>query len=420
MSFFFNGFDDDFFGGGGRPKPKKEVNTTRLYEVLGVPKTATQEEIRKAHRKLVRTKHPDKGGDQKEFQEIQQAFDILSNEEKRKVYDTYGEEGIKEGMDASEPTDIFDILRGRSKGGNVKRKTKSTLQQLGVTLEDVYLGKDKYIEVSRYRICKACKGNGAKDPNANTTCSKCDGKGVRMVVQRMGNTILQSQQTCPECRGEGTVIKEDDKCKTCKGNKVTKEKKQLKVSLDKGAMSGKRYTFEGESDEVPGYEPGDVVIEIELKPHAKFERKGADLWYTMDITLLEALTGFNQVVEHLDGRKILIKSSPGEIISPTTIKKVSECGMPFYDNPVRFGNLNIKFNVMFPKSLNNEQKVALEKLFPPQKSKIDISKIAEKYTLEEYSEKEAKNNEKGGLGLDEEDEESSGRGGAHQVRCENQ
>ena len=98
-----------------------------------------------------------------------------------------------------------------------------------VSLEDIFIGKEKYLEIKRYRICKKCKGNGSKDPNANTKCPGCNGKRIKLVVQRMGNTILQSQQTCPDCRGEGYIIKEEDKCPTCKGRKVNQESKTLKI-----------------------------------------------------------------------------------------------------------------------------------------------------------------------------------------------
>ena len=378
MHFFFFCFGDDDFGGFpqdfGKPKPKKDIDNTTFYKVLGVEKTATKDEIRKAYRTLIRTKHPDKGGDKEEFQKIQLAYDTLSDENKRKVYDDYGEEGLKEGM-TEEPTSIFDIFNG---GGQKKgrRKTKSVLQAMEVSLEDIFVGKEKYLEIKRYRICKKCKGNGSKDPNANTKCTSCNGRGVKMVVQRMGNTILQSQQGCPECRGEGYVIKNEDKCTACNGQKVTQESKTLKILLDKGAPDGKRYTFEGESDEMPGYDPGDVIIEIRIKKHDKFERTGADLTMTADISLLEALTGFQLLITHLDGRKVLITSKKGEIIKPGMMKTVKECGMPFYDHPTRFGNLYIKFNVKFPKSLKDEQKSAIKKLFPIVLTQIkDMDKI---------------------------------------------
>jgi len=419
-------FDDDFGFSGfphgfGKPKPKKDVDTTKYYKVLGVEKTASQDDIRRAYRKLVKTKHPDKGGSQKEFQEIQVAYDTLSDENKRKVYDEYGEEGIKEGMDGEEPGDIFDFLRGGRGNKNVKKKTKSVLQQMEVSLEDIYKGKEKYLEINRYRICKKCHGNGSKDPNANTKCTGCNGRGVKLVVQRRGNTILQSQQMCPDCRGEGFVIKNEDRCNVCKGNKVNKESKTIKVLLDKGAPDGKRYTFEGESDEMPGYEPGDVIIEIKIKKHNLFQRTGADLTYTTDISLLEALTGFELLITHLDGRKVLIKSKKGEIIKPGVMKTVKECGMPFYDHPTKFGNLYIKFNIIFPKSLKDNQKHALQQLFPKIVMPIkDINSIKEKYNMTEYKESETNKYATGGNKEEEEENDDDGPRQGGGVRCENQ
>jgi DnaJ family protein A protein 2 len=422
MHFFpFGGFDDDDFGGFpsgfGKPKPKKDVDTTKYYKILGVDKNASKDEIKKAYRNLVRTKHPDKGGSEEEFQNIQLAYDTLSDENKRKVYDEYGEEGLKEGMTGEEPTDIFDLFtRGGKK--NVKRKTKSVLQAMEVSLEDIFMGKEKYLEIKRYRICKKCKGNGSKDPNANTKCPGCNGKRVKLVVQRMGNTILQSQQTCPDCRGEGYIIKNEDKCPTCKGQKVNQESKTLKILLDKGAPDGKRYTFEGESDEMPGYDPGDVIIEIRIKKHPVFERTGADLTMKADISLLEALTGFQLLINHLDGRHVLINSKKGEIIKPGVIKTVKECGMPFFDHPTRFGNLYIKFNIHFPKSLKEDQKEALFELFPKITLPIkDIDKIKEKYKMTEYNENATNTFATGGNRPDEQEEDERPR---QQVSCQNQ
>jgi DnaJ family protein A protein 2 len=321
-------------------------------------------------------------------------------------------------MDGQGPSDLFDILRG--KGRNTKRKTKSILRPLEVSLEDIYVGKEKYLEIERYRICKKCKGSGSKNPNADTKCKGCNGRGVKMVVQRMGNTILQSQQACPECRGQGYVIKNEDRCKECEGNKVSKESKLIKISLDKGAPDGKRYTFEGESDEMPDCEPGDVIIEIRIKKHNLFQRTGADLTYVADISLLEALTGFELLITHLDGRKVLIKSKPGEIIKPGVMKTVKECGMPFFDHPTNFGNLYIKFNIKFPKSLQDNQKHALQQLFPKIVMPIkDIDSIKEKYTMTEYNEAETNKFATGGNRPEEDEEQDDGpRQG--QVRCENQ
>lgn len=429
MSFFFNGGFPFDMGGmpggtsfGQQEKPKKDVNTSRYYEILGVTKTATNDELRKAYRKLAKIKHPDKGGNDAEFQELQTAYDVLSDENKRKVYDTYGEEGLAEGRDGTEGADIFDILNGRGRQGG-KRKTKSVLHNLSVTLEEVYAGKDKYFEISRYRICEPCKGSGSKDPNANTKCKGCDGKGIKLVIQRMPMGIVQTQQECYECRGEGYVIKEKDKCPQCKGEKATKQNKMIKVSLDKGAPDGKRYTFKGESDEIPDYEPGDVIVEIAIKKHKEFVRKGADLIYNCDITLLEALTGFEFVVTHLDGRKFLVKTRPNEIIKPGVLKTVKECGMPFFESPYRFGNMYINFNIRFPDKIDDGQEKKLQDLFPSAQMAVDKDeKITEKYTMTEFKQEDENPYATGGKKKrrDENDDDQDGFQGGRQVRCENQ
>jgi DnaJ family protein A protein 2 len=376
MSFFFNGGgfpfgfpggdDDDFggFGGFGGSRggaaSNKPVDNSKLYEIMGLDKNASQDEIRKAYKKLAIKKHPDRGGNQEEFQMLQHAYEILSDENKRKIYDQYGEEGLKEGRDGFEGADIFDILNGRAGGGQQNRKTKPVLHTMNVTLEDIYKGNKKYIEISRFRNCEPCKGTGSKDPKANTKCTGCQGKGLKVVVQKISMGYIQQTVQCPDCKGEKTIIKDKDKCTACKGEKVKRLEKTLEIDVDKGAPDGKRYVFPGESDEVPGSEAGDVVVEILIQKHKKFHRKGADLVYSADITLLEALTGFELLIEHLDGRKIIVKSKPGEIIKPGLLKTVKECGMPFFDAPYKFGNLYINFNIVFPEKLDVDQK---DKLF---------------------------------------------------------
>lgn len=211
--------------------------------------------------------------------------------------------------------------RGGGKKQNVKQKTKSKLQQIKVSLEDLYNGNKKYLEISRYRVCKGCNGSGSKVKDANTKCTGCNGRGVKMIQRQIPMGIIQQQVTCPDCKGEGSVIKEKDKCKDCKGEKATQQKKLLEVEIEKGANDGKRYTFAGESDEFPDVEPGDIIIELNMEKHKKFERKGADLLYTATILLLEALTGFNLIIEHLDGRKVLIQNKEGDVVKPGIILK---------------------------------------------------------------------------------------------------
>lgn len=252
--------------------------------------------------------------------------------------------------------------RGGRGGGNVKKKTKTVLHQLKVTLEDVYKGNKRFLQISRYRVCITCKGSGSKNAGADTKCSGCNGKGMKTIKRQIPMGIIQQTVQCNDCNGEGTTVKEKDKCLECKGQKVSQKAKTLEVEIDKGAPDGKRYTFQGESDEFPGVEAGDVMVEIVVDKHKNFIRKGADLVYTANISLLEALSSFKFVVTHLDERKILIQNKPGEIIKPGMLKTVRECGMPFFEGGYKFGNLYIAFNIVFPEKLDKTQTEMLLKV----------------------------------------------------------
>ena len=430
---FFEGGDDPFggqggFPGGGMPggkKAKKNVNTTRFYEILGVDKDASPDQLRKAYKKLAAKAHPDKeGGSQEKFQELQGAYEVLSDPEKREIYNKYGEEGLKEGMGGGgEGADIFDLLMNRGGGGGGKKqkaKSKSLLYPLKVTLEDVYCGNSKFIDISRYRICDGCKGSGSKDPNAETKCSGCKGNGRKTIIQRIPMGMVQQVVDCTDCNGTGTKISEKDKCKICKGSKAVQKSKALEVSLDKGVNDGKRYTFEGESDEVPDVMAGDVIVEIQIEKHPLFTRKGADLVYKQKITMLQALTGFECVFTHLDKRQVHLTMKKGEIIAPGVLKTCTDLGMPFFESPFRFGNLYLDFQFVFPKTINDQQKEALYKIFPNDVPRKITEKIEERYTLTDFKDSEQNTHHSGGktgARMEEDDEES---GGPRNVQCQNQ
>jgi len=292
---------------------------------------------------------------------------------------------------------------------------------LKVTLEDAYCGNTKYVEVKRYRICETCLGSGSKDPKAETKCSGCKGQGRKTIMQRIPMGMIQQVVDCDECRGTGTKIAEKDKCKTCKGQKAVQQTKALEVHVDKGISDGKKYTFSGESDEIPDVTPGDVIVEIQVEKHPKFLRKGADLVYKAEISLLQALTGFEFVLEHLDKRKIKLSTKPGEVINPGVLKTCKELGMPFFDQPYKCGNLYIDFEFKFPTNIDEKQKEALFKVFPNDIPKPIKDKTEEAYTLTQYK-KEDENTHAGGgkkeSRMEEDDEEHSG--GQQNVRCQQQ
>jgi len=183
--------------------------------------------------------------------------------------------------------------------------------------------------------------------------------------------IQRFQTVCPDCNGEGEMIKDKDRCKQCGGKKTIIERKVLHVHVDRGVQSGTKIPFYGEGDQLPGVEPGDVVFEIEQKPHSRFQRKGDDLFYQAKIDLLTALAGGTINIEHLDDRWLSIEILPGEVIKPGDVKVIRDQGMPSYRHH-DFGNLYLQFDVQFPdriggpngESITPESVKALERILP--------------------------------------------------------
>ena len=241
-------------GGGmpGRGGPRKEADTSKFYDLLGVAKSATEQEIKKAYRKKALKEHPDKGGDLEKFKEITAAYECLADREKREIYDKHGEEGLKGGggMGAQ---DIFSQMFGGGMGGGRggpkgPQKGKSVQHAIKVTLEEIFKGKTTKIAVNRDRICTTCDGKGGKD-GANSTCGGCKGRGMRTQMTMIGPGMYsQSTGPCTDCSGTGEMIDEANKCKNCNGKKVIKEKKVIEATIDNGAPHGEKYIFHGESD----------------------------------------------------------------------------------------------------------------------------------------------------------------------------
>lgn len=184
-----------------------------------------------------------------------------------------------------------------------------------VSLEDIYRGKVSKLALQKSVICSKCDGRGGKE-GAVKKCTGCDGHGMKTMMRQMGPMIQRFQTVCPDCNGEGEIIREKDKCKQCNGKKTVVERKVLHVHVDRGVKSGHKIEFRGEGDQTPGVQPGDVVFEIEQKPHARFQRKEDDIFYSAEIDLVTALAGGNIFVEHLDERWLSVDILPGEVINP--------------------------------------------------------------------------------------------------------
>lgn len=356
-----------FFGGGGFPGhpgmggmgggPREDVDTEEYYKLLGVSKDCSSGELKKAYRKMAMKHHPDKGGDEKTFKQISEAYDVLSDPEKRELYDKYGKEGVEQGGGGGRSADdIFSMFFGGGGGRRQSgpRKGEDVVHPLKMSLENLYCGRTVKLSISRSRV-KYPKGMDKSE--AVTTCSQCRGRGVVMEVQQLGPGMLQQmQRRCPACNGQGKTFK--------KGVKVVKEKKILEVHIEKGMKHGQKINFAGEADEKPGEIPGDVVFVIQQKEHELFKRKGADLIMEKEITLQEALCGFVFPLQHLDGRYLNISNRPGEIVEPQALKCVVDEGMPIHRSPFQKGRLFVFFKVKFPEMLTEPQQKVLASVLP--------------------------------------------------------
>ncbi|XP_024403577.1 dnaJ protein homolog isoform X2 [Physcomitrium patens] len=365
--------------------PTKKSDNSKYYAVLGVGKGASPDELKKAYRKAAIKNHPDKGGDPEKFKELAHAFQILSDPKKREIYDKYGEDALKEGAGSGDaglnPFDILDSLFGGA-GGNpfggcgssrdFRRQKKEehvekTSHPLKVTLEDLYNGATKKVNTSRNVVCRNCKGTGSKT-GSSSRCAECLGSGRTNLIRQLGpNMIQQIQSVCSGCGGSGETIREEDKCGQCKGQKLLHEKKVWEVVVDKGMKHGQKITLQGGYNEAHKKATEDVVFVLQLKEHPEFKRKGDDLFLERTLSLTEALCGFQFSLTHLDGRQLLIKSKPGEIVKPGQFKAINDEGMPHYQRPFEKGRLYLHFTVDFPKSgsLTMDRCDAIEDILPP-------------------------------------------------------
>ena len=370
-------------------------NDTQLYDTLGVNKSSSDSEIKKAYRKLALKHHPDRNLNNKEeaeakFKEISFAYEILSNPEKKEKYDRFGLDSVKNSGESNiNPFDIFSNLFGGGGMGGMddlfsgqrapqKTRAKDRVEQMNATLEEIYNCKVKRFNIQKKIICLKCNGTGGKNPDSVIICNKCEGKGQIIEIKTMGpGFISQSTRICYVCNGKGKIIKENEKCLECDGTKYTQITKRINVTLSKNIRNGSKIIVEGEADEViDSYNKGDLIFVVNEKKHNVFQRENNDLILLKNILLSEALTKTSFFIEHLDKRKLLIEIDT--IITPTTKKKI------LYEGLNKDGDLIIHFNIIFPNILDKDRKKYLNKLLPVPQSTIDLSNKYEIPTIEDY------------------------------------
>ncbi|OCT55048.1 DnaJ protein xdj1 [Cladophialophora carrionii] len=413
-----------------------------LYEILGVPRDASQADIRKAYRKAALAHHPDKvPPEQREeaearFKAASQAYEILYDDEKRRLYDTHGMAAFDGrgpgGMGAE--VNMEDILNMFGMGGGIPgmgmpgmggprrmRRSPDENQKYEVSLEDLYKGKTVKFSSTKNVICSKCKGTGGAEKAQAKECSQCKGQGVKQVLSQVGPGMLtQRMVECGACEGTGQVFNPKDKCKKCKGKRVTEEKKQLELYIPRGAREGDQIRLEGEADQVPGAEQtGDIIFHLVEQSHEVFQRTGNDLSAKLDITLAEALTGFHRVVlKHLDGRGIELNhpQEPGQILRPGEVLKIRGEGMPMKKSDAK-GDLYLVVEIAFPEDGYFLEKPGaleqLQKLLPGPEPPIEDVEEADEVHFELADIDEIGGDEAQGAWEDDED-------GPQQAQCQTQ
>ena len=370
------------------------------YEILGVSKSATADEIKKSYRKVAMQFHPDRNpGDktaEEKFKEAAEAYEVLSDADKRAKYDRYGHQAFTPGMGGFHGSnvnmedifsqfgdifgdDIFGSFFGgggrRSSGGGRSRGIRgSNLRvKLKLTFEEAAKGVTKTIKVKKYVSCNTCAGSGAKDKSSIQTCSTCGGSGQ---VRRVTNTFLGQMQTvttCPACNGEGTTI--TAKCGTCKGEGRVYGEEQVTVDIPAGVQEGMQLSLSGKGNAGErGGAPGDLIVLIEEEAHKELQRDGLNVAFDLHISFIDAVFGTQVEVPTIDGRakiKIPAGTQSGKIF------RLKGKGFPDV-NGYSKGDQLIHVNVWTPQNVTTEEKEMLERLgkspnFTPQPGKSEKS-----------------------------------------------
>ncbi len=348
--------------------------TKDYYNLLGVDKGASKDDIKKAFYKLAAKYHPDKkGGDEAKFKEVNEAYQVLSDEKKRKEYDTYGQTfngqgpqgggfgGFNQGgFDASDFAnmqfdfgdlgDIFGDMFGGGFGGASRTKRGRDISlEIDVPFTEAVFGTERNVLLSKVSTCKTCSGSGAKVGAKMKTCTTCNGQGKIHDVKKtiMGN--FQTVKTCDHCRGTGKVPEE--KCHDCRGAGVITGREEVNINIPAGISNGEMIRMSQMGEAVAGGTTGDLYVKINVTPHKAWKREGNDLSITHGIKLTDALLGMKHTIEGLDGKieiDIPAGAQAGEIL------RVKTRGVPYLHEKSKRGDVLVKLHIVMPKKLSKK------------------------------------------------------------------
>jgi len=352
-------------------------NKRDFYEVLGVQKSASADEIKKAYRKLAMKYHPDRNPDNKEaeekFKEVNEAYEILSNDEKRNLYDQYGHAGVDPNFGAGggfgggfggfdvDLGDIFGSFFGGGFGGggrsrrNAPQKGESLRANLVLSFEEAAFGCEKEIQINKTEACPDCQGSGAEKGTSVETCTHCNGTGTVKTTHRTPLGMMSSTGTCPKCQGKGKIIKTP--CKSCNGSGKKRVTRKIKVSVPAGIDEGQTISLRGEGNVGSNGGPnGDLLIGISIRPHPILSRDGANVLCEIPITYAQATLGAEIEVPTIDGK---VKYNVPEGTQTGTVFRLRGKGIPILHSKAR-GDQFVRVNVEIPKNLSNKQKDLLK------------------------------------------------------------
>ncbi len=348
------------------------------YEVLGISKGADESEIKKAYRSMAKKYHPDMNPGDKEaeakFKEVNEAYAVLSDADKKAQYDQYGHaafdgtgaaNGYGAGFggfgDFGDIGDIFGSIFGGGFGGasrqsrNAPMRGEDVMARVTITFEEAAFGVKKEVSFNRVEKCPDCQGTGASKGSKVETCSACRGTGQKTVTQRIGGMAFQSTATCDACRGKGKIIKEP--CSNCRGTGYVKVSKKLSVNIPAGINDGERIALRSQGcDGRNGGPAGDLIINISVKRHNIFERDGYNIYCDIPITVAEATLGAEIEVPTLEGNQKFTVPEGTQTGTEFTLKQK---GIPYINNANRRGDLIFTTIVEVPKGLNEKQKDAM-------------------------------------------------------------